>query len=112
MDILIELIKNANDDSLLYVFSSCIPIDHYISLLDHTFGYKWRFIGVNTYRKGEYHSYDDKPSHISINRAKSWQKNGKLHRKSKPSVIYADGSMEWFDNGQLYMFLYNDPVIY
>ena len=54
-------------------------------------------------KKGQYHSYNDKPAIIESDGAKFWYKNNRLHRNNdKPAIIYTNGEKHWFKNGLLH----------
>lgn len=100
MDIVLELLNNSANYSLIHVINVTIPLDYYITLLDHTFSQKWIFVGRKTYRNGKLHSFNGNPAKISANNDKFWYKNGLCHRDNDmPSIIKADGYEQWSING-------------
>ena len=54
-----------------------------------------------TNNSGYFHHKDDKPSVIEFYGYISFCKKDKYHRKGKPSVIYPDGTLEYWENDEL-----------
>lgn len=61
---------------------------------------------------GKYHSYEDKPSLITINNEQYWHKNGSLHRDgNEPAIIDSQGKF-WYKNGLLHRDNDGPAIIY
>ena len=58
----------------------------------------WFIIYFND--SNQYHQEDDKPSVISFNGNISFLKNGKDHRKDKPSRIWNDGTLLYYEHDE------------
>lgn len=51
---------------------------------------------------GRLHSIDDRSSQELSNGARSWHRDGLLHRENGPAQIGADGTERWFTNGVMH----------
>jgi hypothetical protein len=50
---------------------------------------------------GQFHSYNDRPSHIHIDETKEWHFHGLLHRENDlPAVEYDSGYKAWYKFGK------------
>ena len=49
----------------------------------------------------EIHQEGDKPSYIHFNGYLSFCKNNKYHRKGNPTIIYSDGTLEYWEDNKL-----------
>ena len=50
--------------------------------------------------KGKLHREGDKPAIVALDGYKSYWKNGRLHRDNGPAVIYQNGDVEYWLDGQ------------
>lgn len=56
------------------------------------------------YIDGELHRENDKPAAVFKNGVCKWYKHGKLHRESGPAVVYSNGKVEyWIDGEECYI---------
>jgi hypothetical protein len=53
-----------------------------------------------SYKKGKYHSFNDRPAVIFPNGYKAWYENGILHKKRGPAIITDKGVKVYYVNGQ------------
>lgn len=110
MDIIIEILDNANNDGILHVIESYQPLDYYILLISHTFLQKWVLIGNETYRSDKRHSYNDLPALVLLDSTQAWYrhdqvwyKNDKIHRDNDlPAVICPSGEQYWLQNNRFH----------
>ena len=59
------------------------------------------FCIIYTNELEEFHHEDDKPSFIGFSGTIYFDKKGKDHRKGKPSVVYPDGSLSYWQDDKV-----------